>query len=392
MLRLYILTSPPKPPMKTINDQKPMKLPPAHSKPWIVAAAAIAAVSAILLYAHFRLGNNPSREELLKLVPDDSSAVIYADLQELRASGFLAEIFSWAPRPQIDADYADFVRSTGFDYERDLNRIVIAVRQNNATQKNNSVQQNAVQQNLPDTPLFAIAEGNFNRAKISAYAAKSGTTEKRAGYEIFSVPVNNSSRQIKFTFLRNDRIALTNEPDLVALLASTEKNPSGAADSAEWRTRFDRLAGSPLFAVIHQAPATADLLSRQAPGGWRSPQLSALFSQLQWITLAAKPDTTGLRIVSEGECTSEKITRQLSDLLTGIVALAEAGLNEAKARKQMPPQTREAYLELLNSVNVERIDRGTTKSVRVVLNATPKLLAIARSGHIPNPKAGVGTL
>ncbi|HZV59769.1 MAG TPA: hypothetical protein VFF42_05470, partial [Candidatus Eremiobacteraceae bacterium] len=70
----------------------------------------------------------------------------------------------------------------------------------------------------------------------------------------------------------------------------------------------------------------------------------------------------------------------------------EGGLNDAKTRKQMNPQTREAYLELLNSVNVERIDRGTTKSVRVVLNATPKLLAIARSDHIPNPKAGVGTL
>ncbi|HXM99681.1 MAG TPA: hypothetical protein VN982_14525 [Candidatus Dormibacteraeota bacterium] len=378
-----------------MENEKLMKTAPTLSKPWLIAVAAIAALSAILLYAHFRTGNSASREELLKLIPPDSSAVIYADLQELRAGGFLAEIFSWAPRPPIDADYAEFLRSTGFDYERDLNRIVIAVQQDNGVQQNKVVQQNnAMQQNLPDTPLFAVAEGNFNRAKISAYAAKSGITEKRAGYKIFSVPVNNSSRRLKFTFLRNDCIALTNEPDLVPLLSSAGKNPDtpNTGDLGDWRTRFDRLAGSPLFAVIRQAPATADLLSRQAPGGWRSPQLSALFNQLQWITLAAKPDATGLRIVSEGECTSEKTTRQLSDLLTGIVALAEGGLNDAKTRKQMNPQTREAYLELLNSVNVERIDRGTTKSVRVVLNATPKLLAIARSDHIPNPKAGVGTL
>jgi hypothetical protein len=378
-----------------------MKIAPAYSKPWIIAVAAIAAVSAILLYAHFRIGNNASREELLKLIPADSTAVIYADLQDLRASGFLSEIFSWAGRPQIDADYADFLRSTGFDYERDLNRIVIAVQQNNAVPQNNPVQKNkaiqqnnAMQENIPDTALFAVAQGNFNRAKISAYAAKSGTTEKRAGYQVFSVPVNNGSRRLKFTFLRNDCIALTNEPDLVPLLASAGKNPDtpNSGDMGDWQTRFDRLAGSPLFTVIRQAPETADLLSRQAPGGWRSPQLSALFSQLQWITVAAKPDATGLRIVSEGECTSEKTTRQLSDLLNGIVALAEGGLNDAKTRKQMNPQTREAYLELLNSVNVERLDRGTTKSVRVVLNATPKLLAIARSDHIPNPKAGVGTL
>src|ERR1700687_5618285 len=341
-----------------MENEKLMKTAPTLSKPWLIAVAAIAALSAILLYAHFRTGNSASREELLKLIPPDSSAVIYADLQELRAGGFLAEIFSWAPRPPIDADYAEFLRSTGFDYERDLNRIVIAVQQNKVVQQNN-----AMQQNLPDTPLFAVAEGNFNRAKISAYAAKSGITEKRAGYKIFSAPVNNSSRRLKFTFLRNDCIALTNEPDLVPLLSSAGKNPDtpNTGDLGDWRTRFDRLAGSPLFAVIRQPPATADLLSRQAPGGWRSPQLSALFNQLQWITLAAKPDATGFRLVNESGRTPQKHTRQLSDLLTGIVALAEGGLNDAKTRKQMNPQTREAYLELLNSVNVERIDRGTIK-------------------------------
>jgi hypothetical protein len=364
-----------------------MKSLSTPSKYSIAAIAATATLIAILLYAHFRTGNHSSRDELLQIIPADSSAVIYADLQDLRAAGFLAEIFSWAPRPQIDADYGDFVRATGFDYERDLNRIALAFQQNNVVQQNN-----AVPQSVPDTAFFAVAEGNFNRAKISAYAAKSGTTEKRAGYEIFSIPVNNSSRRLKFTFLRNDRVALTNEPDLVALLTSAEKNPDtpNTGDIGDWRTRFDRLAGSPLFAVIRQASATTDLLSRQAPGGWRSPQLSALFNQLQWITLAAKPDASGLRIVAEGESASEKTTRQLSDLLTGVVALAEGGLNDAKTRKQMNPQTREAYLELLNSVNITRIDRGTTKSVRIVLNATPKLLAIARSDH--NPKPGVGTL
>jgi hypothetical protein len=58
----------------------------------------------------------------------------------------------------------------------------------------------------------------------------------------------------------------------------------------------------------------------------------------------------------------------------------------------MDPQTREAYLELLQSTEVTSMDRGTTKSVRVVLSVTPKFLAIARSDHIANRKAGVGTL
>lgn len=345
------------------------------SKWWIAAIALTTAISGVFLYAHFSTRTGASRQELLSLLPEDSKAMLYADLQELRTSGFLKEIFSWAPPPQIDADYAEFMRSTGFNYERDLDRVAIAL-----------------QKNVPDATLFAVAEGNFDRAKISDYAVKSGSREKISGREVFSVPANNSSRQIKFTFLNDHRIALTNGPDLAAYLASSEKN-SDTSDRKDWQTRFDRLAGSPIFAVIRQDPGTAEMLSRETLGGWRSPQLSALFAQLQWITLAAKPDSIGLRIVSEGECASERVTRQLSDLLTGVLLLAEGGLNDAKTRKQMDPEAREAYLELLKSADVTRIDRGTTKSVRVALSVTPKFLAMARipsPDQVPGAKTSVG--
>jgi hypothetical protein len=344
---------------------------PNRSKWGIAAVLVCAATAAIVWFGYLSNRSSGSREELLRLLPTESNAILFADLQQLRSGGFLKEIFSWAPRPPIDADYQEFLRSTGFDYERDLNRIAIAI------QRNDSV-----------ILLFAVAEGHFDRAKITGYAAKSGSSEKLGGHEIFSVPATPGTRQIKFTFLRNDQIALTNAPSLAPYLTSTGTNP----DTEGWRTRFDRLAGSPIFAVIRQDARSAQVLSRQAPGGWRSPQLSALFEQLQWISVAAKPDSSGLRVVSEGECSSEKVTRQLSDLLMGIVALAEGGLNDTKTRQQIDPQAREAYLELLKSAEVTRIDRGATKSVRVVLSVTPKLLAIARSDHAPNRKAGVGTL
>jgi hypothetical protein len=341
---------------------------------WIVALVVCAAIAGIFWYGHWSNQNGASREELLASLPAESKAIFYADLQELRASGFLKDIFAWAPRPQIDADYQEFLRSTGFDYERDLDRLAIAV-----------------QKNSPDTTLVAIAEGRFDHAKIVAYAIKFGTTEKLAGREIFSVPPNSGSRQIKFMFLRKDRIALTNGTSFAEYLATAKPNP----DTVEWQARFDRLAGSPIFAVVRQDAGTGDALSKQTPGGWRSPQLSALLDQLQWITVAAKPDASGLRVVSEGECASEKVTRQLSDLLTGVVLLAQGGLNDAKTRQQMDPQEREAYLELLKSADVTRIDRGTTKSVRVVVSVTPKLLAVARSQapeQTPAAKTGMGHL
>ena len=346
---------------------------PNRSKWGIAAVLVCAAIAAIVWFGYLNNRKGGSREELLRLLPAESNAIFFSDLQELRSEGFLKEIFSWAPCPPIDADYAEFLRSTGFDYERDLNRIAIAI-----------------QRNVSDTTLFAVAEGHFDRAKITGYAAKSGSSEKLGGHEIFSVPATAGTRQIKFTFLSNDQIALTNAPSLAPYFISAEKN----LDTEGWRTRFDRLAGSPIFAVIRQDARFAQELSRRAPGSWRSPQLSALFEQLQWISVAAKPDSSGLRVVGEGECASEKVTRQLSDLLMGIVLLAEGGLNDAKTRQQMDPQAREAYLELLKSAEVTRIDRGSTKSVRVVLSVTPKIMAIARipSEQAPHAKSSVGHL
>jgi hypothetical protein len=69
----------------------------------------------------------------------------------------------------------------------------------------------------------------------------------------------------------------------------------------------------------------------------------------------------------------------LSDVLNGLLVLAQAGLNDQKMRQQLQPEAREAYLELLKSAEVSRIDRGETKSVRLIFDLTPKFLEAARA-------------
>src|SRR5205085_4395645 len=165
-------------------------------------------------------------------------------------------------------------------------------------------------------------------------------------------------------------IALTDDADLGIYLGASKRR----GGVAEWRSRFERLAGSPVFAVIRQDGAA---LAAQAPGGLRSPQLSTLLDQLQWITLAGKPENDRLRVVAEGEST-EATARQLVDLLNGVVILAQLGLNDAPTRQQLDPAAREAYLQLLQTADVSKIDRGDSKSVRVVFEITPQLLETAR--------------
>lgn len=333
----------------------------------IAALAAVVVTLAAIGLAYRYWSGSPADPvaDILGRLPSDASDVIFIDLTALRQSPFLAELYKWAPASATDADYQQFLGSTGFNYESDLNRVGIAILHRGQ-----------------ETTLFALADGHFDQKKISAYALQTGTRESRNGHEIFSVPVSGNPRRVVFTFPRNDRIALTNGPDL-----DTRTLQSAAdSDASAWGERFRRLAGSPVFAVIRQDPGR-DSLRDHAPSGFSSPQLAALLNQLQWITVAGKPDAAFLRVVLEGEGPPQTNTRQLADVVNGLLLLAQAGLSDPKVRQQLPPQVRQAYLDVLKSADVSQIDRGETKSVRLMFDVTPDFLEAARSAMPAAPAA-----
>ena len=344
-------------------------LPSRMSKRQIAGTILIViVVGAAALYAYHRWSDSASnpRNDLLAQLPADANTVLYIDLDALRQSPFLAELYKWAPQGKADSDYTQFLQSTGFNYESDLNRLSIALLGHGQ-----------------ESTIYAVADGRFDRKKISAYASQTGTREKRGSREIFSVPLNGSTRRITFAFLRNDRIALTNG----ASLDSPAPQSASDSDAQAWRERFRRLAGSPVFAVLRQDGSAGSVFSAQAPRSLQSPQLSALLDQLQWITVAGKPDADRLRVVLEGESTAAAPARQLSDVLNGLLVLAQAGLSDQKVRQQLQPDVREAYLEMLKSADVSQIDRGETKSVRLIFDLTPKFLEAARTALPAVPAA-----
>jgi hypothetical protein len=81
----------------------------------------------------------------------------------------------------------------------------------------------------------------------------------------------------------------------------------------------------------------------------------------------------------------------LRDFLQGVLLLAQNGLNDAKLRQQMNSEEREAYLEILKSADVQKIDRVEWKSVRVVLFVTPRFLDLARLPSVTVPAEEAST-
>jgi hypothetical protein len=329
-------------------------------------AALLLVVAALFGYLRWRTSDPAAlRVAMLTHMPAEATAVVFLDLAEFRSSPFLAQVFAWAPHPPPDQEYIQFVQATGFNYERDLDRVALAITRQS-----------------PRSTFLAIADGRFDRNKIEAYARSAGKQELLGGKVIFSLALKGSSRPSFFAFLRDDRIAWTDDPSYAVLLFAPR---SSGSFSREWWERFTRLAGTPVFALVRQDSEAVSSFAQQAPGGFRSPQLASLLNQLQWISIGGKPDGNLLRVVIDAECPSEGTIRQLNDVLNGMVILAQGGLNDPKTRKQLDPQLREACLELLRSTDIQKIDRGPGKSVRVVFDITPKLLESAHAATSAAP-------
>ncbi len=88
---------------------------------WMGLVTVLLLLAAIAFYGYQRWGgrNAVLRDDALALIPSDASAIVFVDLGELREAPFFSALYAWTPRPQADADYAQFLQATGFNYERD---------------------------------------------------------------------------------------------------------------------------------------------------------------------------------------------------------------------------------------------------------------------------------
>jgi hypothetical protein len=335
---------------------------------WLVFATAGLALI-LLIYFLFRGPAVSGRPALLSWMPADSEAVLFLDFEDLKQAPFFADLQSWAPQPAADPEYRQFVQDTGFNYESDLQRVAVAFEKQGST-----------------SIFFAVADGRFDQRRITTYAVKAGALHPSNRPEIYSLPATPNRRPISFTFVAKNRMAFTNAPNLEALL-----DAKTYAGKAAWRSRFQRVAGSPIFIIVSNdgmksvfaSDSAPQELARRAAAGLTSPQLSALLEQLQWLTVAGKPESDRLRIVADGESLEEARAKQLTDLPDGVGLIPRPAFGTPRPQ-QINATSRESYLALLNSVDVTQIDRGETKSVRLMLDLDPKLL---KSPQIPAPSA-----
>lgn len=316
------------------------------------AVAAFAIIACGLFYISFGRANTAKASpvpDLLSALPAGAPGLVYIDLVAIRTSSFYQHRPDKSPIAIPNQDYADFIRSTGFDFEKDLDRVAIASWPAGAAKDAGK--------------MVAIAEGRFDRAKIRNYAMLKGKLDHQQGHEVFLFPASAQTGMSTLTFLDDRRIALVAGASIAPLFEG--RVDASASDPA--RERAAHLDGAAAYIITRVPPLPDKAGAAGLPGGAASAQFLALARSVQWVTLAARPEGDNLRLSLEGECDNGTDAQQLKSALELMRMFGRAGLDSAKNKQSMDPAALAMLQALLASAEVTQ----AAERVRILLEITP---------------------
>jgi hypothetical protein len=143
---------------------------------WMAVALVIAGgiVAAILL-------RKRAAPDAVRLLPE-CDAVVYINLAPVQ---LLTDLGKSAPKER-DPQYEDFVRQTGFEFERDLERAAFAIHYGARGKGKSS-----------EARFSEILQGHFDSARVANYLHKLATSmEPYQGYEVYSIPVEDRTVRV----------------------------------------------------------------------------------------------------------------------------------------------------------------------------------------------------
>jgi hypothetical protein len=224
-----------------------------RSFPIIVAVLLVAVAVALVVVLRKHAPPEPAR-----LLPG-ADGFFYLNLQWMRRANILSEL----PPVPHDPEYEQFIQSTGFQFERDLDEAAFAVHY-----PAKSVQ--------VSSPRFSeVFVGKIQGERLRAYLGKlSRATESYRSVDIYSIPVEG--RTVRVAILGLDTVAASNADDpqvIHGIVDRSRKLASPFAGPALLRQYYKHVPFASLGWAIFRIDPSADFF-KAVPGGW-----STWFSQ-----------------------------------------------------------------------------------------------------------------
>jgi hypothetical protein len=263
---------------------------------WVTVAIVVIVggiVTAILLRR-----NGPP--DAVRLLPA-SDAVFYINLEPIRLLTGLGK----SPPKERDPQYEDFVRQTGFEFERDLDKAAFAIHYGAGKGK------------TAETRYSEILQGHFDSARVGSYLQKLATsTEKYQGYDVYSIPVED--RTVRVALLGIDIAAVSNTENEDAIHGMIDRYKQAALPFSGPPLVSEYYGRVPLGSVvwtIARPPARSaeDHGELLLPGGW-----SGLLPAGCVVIASARPlNEVRLRadVILHSEAEAQRFAEQVSTYL-----------------------------------------------------------------------------
>jgi hypothetical protein len=334
---------------------------------WIVVAVIVglaAAGAGVYLYRLHRplpAASAGTEPDIMSQLPPGAPVIAYIDvsaLRKLQGSPLAAMMGLAGADPKEDRNYQDFVRDTGFDYTRDLDKVAIAIWPTGLPTPTGG---------LGENQAIAIADGRFDHDRINAYALRNGEAVPQGAHSFYVV---RGDPPVAFGFLSATRMVIRNGKNLSVLTLMPNASENNATQG-----RINRVAGAPIFAV-----ARTDGLPISFYENFKNaPQLETLARSVKGLTLAGQPQVngSGIDLALDAECDSLTHAAEIATLLDGFRMFGTLALSDPKTRRQMNAEQLAFLTALASQVKVTHQDRW----VRLTLGVTPAMLGSPNSTH-----------
>ncbi len=266
---------------------------------WVAFAVVLFIAGGILTAVLLRKRAAP---DAVRLLPD-SDAVFFVNLEPIRLLTDLGK----KPPEDRDPRFDEFVRGTGFDFERDLDKAAFAIHYGETTNGNSA-----------ETRYSEIFQGRFDSARVGTYLRKlASSVERYRDLDIYIIPLEG--RTVRVVLLGIDIAAASNTADPGVIHGMIDRYKQAALPFAGPPLVSEYYRRVPLGSVIWtiaRPPAASvgqDHGELLLPGGW-----GGLLPPNSVVIASARPlNDIHLRaqVITGGEAEARAFTERVNTYL-----------------------------------------------------------------------------
>lgn len=313
-------------------------MPHIKKRVWVPLAGLVVVLCALAVW-RFAVPHAQMPLEDFRYLPADAAIAANIDVSALRNSTLVRAVVQSQATPEMEKDYAEFVRSTGFNFETDLDSVALSVSGRDEART-----------------LNAVLRGRFDRSRFQQYIdGRRQSSSARRGTTI-DVLAGPSGRTFRLAFADSDRLLFSNSAqpaamnDMVDLVHHYGAPIEKRLKSLNLMEHLQPQSQAWVCADMDKAGTLSFPFSGGSPGSPGTSFTADLLRGSRLVLTSAHLDNENLELRMVADYPTEAEARRVAQSLSGLRALLSALATRQKPRVRAPTNLSRALDQIQISV------------------------------------------